>query len=796
MMARPGGEKFAYGAADGAACATGDGGRGEAYSRVHYFPAVAFLDAPPGVQHACDDTLEAQLEVFAALALGYQPVSPVSLAQLDAAMAPEATFYTCRAIRRLLLGRVFIPCRLCLETPGTAGFNLKYGSPFLGSVLIIDPRGFLVAANARTDVFLPAVLSMEATDPVVYTSFCAGSQVQLRALTCRAVTKTALSPELLFRCIARYINMVQFEECFASFVETLPAGLAKRALGNYEWLLRHVRNLPCCLVPPVAGDHKLQFFMFSVRAFVFDLPHNEALHGFKAAVLHNAEKYPRVLMRLCQCSGNTPIEVSCGEIVTYQNLLNQFAPHLAVKMSKKCPKKTNHVVLVSRARRENWLLYPPACPVYRLVMCLSVAPMVTLPPPARRAHESLVANRGACVPLTPARVLACLFERMNYAPKDNPIATRFPMAAVTSRPLRAPLCSSFCARSVPTAAGVGDLRAEYSHVQPISFNGFKINIFNTNMVINTKIQCKRRRGGYESILALPRLTNNFVMRKFSVKEPACTISMFYSEDFCEGAAINVNISGDVLNFLHAMGVLKCILPVKTIFPVCVSNWNSTLDLHGLENQQLVRHGRKDVFWTTNFPSVVSTKAGFSVSWFKAATATVSRIHGTNLTRQILNEAHPILGHRDARINLRKNGMFTNLEMRNRYQLQAIHKRFLECLYESMSFLRLSTAALERLVWLGVFDFSKRIISHSKNKHECAISGYKLCNVVSKLLVRHKKVRLDELGRNANFLTFFPHLKNVSPVLKNKIMRHIIRRLGLRWQYHNVTRLATLRAPIT
>lgn len=336
-------------------------------------------------------------------------------------------------------------------------------------------------------------------------------------------------------------------------------------------------------------------------------------------------------------------------------------------------------------------------------------------------------------------------------------------------------------RGSPVASIHKPIFDAYDPMKQVCINNFKINIFNTNMVINTKIYTHDKPRAYKTILDIPRLTNNFVIKKYSVKEPSFTISVFYSEDMCQGAAINVNISGGLLNFLLAMGNLKCFMPIKNILPVSIANWNSTLDLHGLENQYIVRTGRKDIFWTTNFPSAVSSKLGYNVSWFKAATATVSKVHGETLVNHIYCEALPIITNNHAKINPIKNSLFTVLETRNKAQIQALHKRFLECLFECCSFQRLNVQSLRRLSHVGIFDFSKKIISHTKNKHECAILGYRKCNLIPKVFSANKKSRLDELGRNANFMTFISHLGDHKSPVTQKIVRHVIRSFGLQWR---------------
>lgn len=242
--------------------------------------------------------------------------------------------------------------------------------------------------------------------------------------------------------------------------------------------------------------------------------------------------------------------------------------------------------------------------------------------------------------------------------------------------------------------------------------GFRLLVFNTNRVINTKLVCSEPLVKMR-VCNVPRLINNFVARKYVVKETAFTVSLFFTDGVGANLAINVNISGTYLSFLLAMTSLRCFLPVEAIYPAAVSNWNSTLDLHGLENQSLVRENRSGVFWTTNFPSVVSCRDGLNVSWFKAATATISRVHGQTLEQHLIREITPIVTHREAKISRIKNRLFTLLELRNRSQIQVLHKRFLEGLLDCASLLRLDPSCINRIASEGLFDFSKRSIAHSK-----------------------------------------------------------------------------------
>ncbi len=127
----------------------------------------------------------------------------------------------------------------------------------------------------------------------------------------------------------------------------------------------------------------------------------------------------------------------------------------------------------------------------------------------------------------------------------------------------------------------------------------------------------------------------------------------------------------------------------------------------------------------------------------------------------------------------KNRLFTLLELRNRSQIQVLHKRFLEGLLDCASLLRLDPSCINRIASEGLFDFSKRSIAHSKNRHECALLGHRHSANVTKLVVNERKTRLDILGRNANFLTRCKHQVNLrqSPIFLT-LLRHIRRRLGL------------------
>nr|QRE02507.1 hypothetical protein [Otarine gammaherpesvirus 4] len=736
-------------------------------------------------------SLDKQIQVFASLALNAQLKDPATLEKLDHAMRQESTFYTCRAIRRLLLGMCHLPCTM--EDTQAKRYCL-IGSPFKGPGLIMSTDGFQLAICIKTNMYVLCASSLEATDPC-------GERGHPRAIYSPSLAKHGIDYDMMFRLASRYVSMVAVEDCVSLFIETLPSPLANMAHRNYWKLLAHLQKPKPWLLPAASSNARSMLYVFSVHSFICSLPDNRCLENLKRRVFHNCAQYLDMVIALFRQPRGEMVHTSSADIITYQETLNQFPHNIPpVQVYRRDPGSVSYTVRVhAHGETQRWLVYPTSCPAYRAVMCLSVAPHITLQT-KQQCTKAVQANTPQ-VPggtTTPARALAAMFQRMDFAPKDNSVRTTHPWSThsfTTGHELCGgehddgtpeDICSQL--KQAQKCKCTRHLQEQYAPLQHVSWKGFKMTAFTTNMVINTKIQRNEQCCGYARILATPRLTSNFVVRKFSMREPACTVSVFYTDDAGDGAAINVNIGGGMLNFWCAMSALHCLLPTSTIFPASVANWNSTIDLHGLENQQLARCGRNGVFWTTNFPSVVSTQAGFNVSWFKAATATTSRVHGRELSQRMLMEAYAVLGHRDARTDLRKNALFATLERRCRYQVQAAHKRFLECLYEALSFLRLDSGVLVRLARMGAFDFSRHTVSHSKSKQECALIGYRRCNSVPKALVCNKKTRLDERGRNANFLTFVAHMGALDNGTKHSILRHIIRRLGLRWRRAGIKNL--------
>ncbi|AIB03179.1 ORF24 [Bovine gammaherpesvirus 6] len=726
-----------------------------------YFPVVSAqnLQGPE-----CEGQLEDQIEMFSFLALNKElSQEECCLIQLDKFMEMEATFYTCRAVRRLLLGVVYVPC-FCASL-NSHQLKLITGPNFRGEGLLISDAAYCTAKDLDTCTYIPGVLTAEETDNVL--EACYHKQ---RMIYFPKLLTTKISWSCMLQLASRYIDMYDLDECFSLFYKRLDPLLQQVCTYNYSMLTWHLKQPSCQKWPLCYSVPTRSSEIFSLLTFMNTWPQNSSLAQLKRSIVSNIHKCPKVLFYLFKTKETMPITVTSKNILQHEDCLLFMFPQWAPRQLKKQPpdNKLHLVCVAERGTASIWLQFSQPAYMLKIALCMSVAEHVVYEAKNFSHTENVVSL---------PRALVANFDRMKYAPRDFPVNYDF--------------YQKLCLEPQHKEDRMLHLKDSFTPLSHISIHGFKVNVFNTNMVINTSIRCLKHAGCYKQFTNIPKLVNNFVIRKYSVKEPAFTVSIFYSGDFSIKAAINVNISGDLVNFVFAMNTLKCLLPIVDIFPASVANWNSTFDLHGLENQQLVRDGRKDVFWTTNFPSAVSSSKGYNVSWFKAATATVSKIYGDHLIQQVKQESALILGHRNARIDSLKNKIYSTLEHRNGAQIQAAHKKFLECLYECCSWARLSPSSILGLGKRGMFDFSKRMIAHSKNKHECALSGYKVCNLIPKVLVNNKKVRLDECGRNANFLSCIQKINPKMINTKVRILKHILRRASLRSAHLSHWKLSSL-----
>ncbi|BAX36596.1 BcRF1 protein [human gammaherpesvirus 4] len=703
-----------------------------------------------------------QLGLFYALACNRSPPAlpedaTLLIKWLDTALGREATFYACRAMRRLLLGVIRI--NDCQELPP--------GLIILSPGTVPGPLG---------------VQSLEHTDCEIWSSAHPDHAAHLPVP--RVITYTdcpgSISTSSMFRLIIRYLSHHQFERCFEQFCRVVPRRFLGTCKQNSAKMLAHLKQvtrIPPC--PPFSGrEARLKFHFFSWSTFMLSWPNNATLREIRTRAATNLTHHPHLVDTLYHASPQTPFLTRSGALYRFVTCCNCTLPNISIQQCKAGDRPGDlEIILQSNGGGRPASFQFPSSPTGALLRCIVAAALLPevsvghqeLSPLRSRSHGGQTDVRSGP---DPARRLVALLRREDGAPKDPPLGPfghpRGPGPAKSED-------EESERRDAPPPPL--DFSFQASRLVPVG-PGFRLLVFNTNRVINTKLVCSEPLVKMR-VCNVPRLINNFVARKYVVKETAFTVSLFFTDGVGANLAINVNISGTYLSFLLAMTSLRCFLPVEAIYPAAVSNWNSTLDLHGLENQSLVRENRSGVFWTTNFPSVVSCQDGLNVSWFKAATATISRVHGRTLEQHLIREITPIVTHREAKISRIKNRLFTLLELRNRSQIQVLHKRFLEGLLDCASLLRLDPSCINRIASEGLFDFSKRSIAHSKNRHECALLGHRHSANVTKLVVNERKTRLDILGRNANFLTRCKHQVNLrqSPIFLT-LLRHIRRRLGL------------------
>ncbi|AGE10053.1 protein UL87 [Elephantid betaherpesvirus 1] len=298
---------------------------------------------------------------------------------------------------------------------------------------------------------------------------------------------------------------------------------------------------------------------------------------------------------------------------------------------------------------------------------------------------------------------------------------------------------------------------EFNEVVTIRDDAFCVNAFNTNRVINVRSINKKH------VTTAPScLTFNFVTDKYIFKEPACTISTFGTSGNTL-QSLNINMKGSYVEFIYMLNVYRLHTNTfKFLLPATVCNSNSSLDIHGLLNQEVMRSDRNAVFWTTNFPCMITNINKINMGWFKAATAIVPKVHGDELRTVIKKEINFLKTSPSVNFDPFLHNMFVELELRNRCQIPLMNKQLVLTLYICLCMSNKCEISgiqkyLMTLVSEGVFDYSKNMLAHTKVKHVCAIAGSRVCNNVPKILHNKKKVKLDSFGRNANLLTFFGHL---------------------------------------
>ncbi|APZ76289.1 hypothetical protein MRV_0078 [Murid herpesvirus 3] len=310
----------------------------------------------------------------------------------------------------------------------------------------------------------------------------------------------------------------------------------------------------------------------------------------------------------------------------------------------------------------------------------------------------------------------------------------------------------------------------FSEIMSVNYNDITLHAFNTNRVLNCKAALFNDN---KTLYTMPKnMTHSFVMYKLTFKEPSCTISTFVSNDNIDTTSLNINVRGSYCDMIYTLLVYRLHVNVKDFFlPVHVCNSNSSMDMHGLENQESIRNRDKRIFWVTNFPCMLSNSATINVGWFKAGTANIPKVSGRELYNVILNELKYITEIPDLIFDKELHNILTIIEKRNVHQIPFLTKQFLIFLRLSMCIkCKASQATIDRyikgLVNKGIFDYNKNSISNTKIKHACALVGTRLSNNVPKIMSKHKKLKLDHLGRNANSFAVLKFII-INDLVKNK-----------------------------
>ncbi|AGT99250.1 component of prereplication complexes [Suid betaherpesvirus 2] len=301
---------------------------------------------------------------------------------------------------------------------------------------------------------------------------------------------------------------------------------------------------------------------------------------------------------------------------------------------------------------------------------------------------------------------------------------------------------------------------EFSEMTTVNSGRFVVNSFVTNRVINLKATLFR---DVSYLPEVPRtMTHSFVMYKHTFKEPACTFSTFVSNNELFYNSLNINIRGPYIDFLYALCVYRLHVNIEDFFlPALVCNSNNSMDIHGIEDHNMLREERNRVYWITNFPCMISTSDRVNIGWFKSGTAIIPRVCGEKLKKVISEELRFINDIPNLYLDADLQLLLTNLEKRNRFQIPFLSKQFVLFL-RLLLIIRFGDKGLVHnlmchLIDRGFFDYGRNIVAHTKLKYVCALIGTRAANNVPKILLGNKKIKLDHLGRNANVLTVLRHM---------------------------------------
>lgn len=621
-------------------------------------------------------------------------------------------------LKRLLLGPIAIPCTCdtgieellfdnCYKELNK-GVHIYFGREcgydgLHGKVTYVTPthiiRG-LMSAKVWEEETCPLLCRCHFTDPSNYVLISLPKTISI---------SLAAYPHLLNR-ITCELTITEIDMITDNVICTLGDDITDRVCIHYKYLFNYkhiVRDLSS-----FKSFYSIQLIMFELDKIMMQYP--LMTHEFFITVKRKLMHEPQRALNVLRLS-HTVVPKIDSDIYTIKQLLTSL--NLNVKYEK-------HKKVCSFIVKKTYIVFR-LDDLYWRNLCLLYATLSTASDTSAKPQIS--------VGTVYQRMLCRLRHNRNF--------------------LKNGMCRNFDTRTISRYP------VEFAEVTNVDENGLCVTAFNTNRVINVKASLKT-----DTNTRSPRcLTHSFVMFKKTFKEPACTISTFASNGVNDIHSLNLNMRGSYLDFLFNLNIYRLHMDVDRYFlPASVCNSNSSIDFHGLIDQDIIR-SQRSAYWTTNFPCMVTSTNNVNVGWFKAATAIIPRVYGENLRDVVSKETLSIQHALADTVDIELQQFYVALERRNGAQLPFLTKQFILLLRTFLLILHdeISTSNISdffrKAMRKGAFDFSQNVVAHSKTKHTCAIAGSRLCNNIPKILVRRKKIKLDYFGRNANLLTFLQHI---------------------------------------
>nr|APO38615.1 protein UL87 [Human betaherpesvirus 6A] len=641
------------------------------------------------------------------------------------------------ALCRLLLGPVAVPC-FCEEWD-TNDYLSKSGCKCIGPILYIHTsrcrcsdipvfkfsimkdyyashvfRGLLSLKEWNTH--LPNVLctcELSMSDRYVATVYPKQNSIYLEYYP-------------YFLCyLCRHLTVIEIEQCTNDLISLLGPKVAQRVIIHFK-LLFGFRYKPH--IGTVDSWFWENFFMLELhKLWLTVVKHNRVTTDFFNVVYEKIQNYKQYAIKTLRMSSKAVPAIQRLCLAKFKQQLLYLNIKVTVKKNKRemCLNgfvygKTLYVVESSQLIFRNLLLL-----YYDY----------SLPDECKTNEENVLTAHYI-------RVISRLSFKRSRSALPPGVRPDFIFVA------QQPKC-----KELPNVPGGID----FAEITSVRHGAVTLNAFNTNKVMNLKATISKSANFvYHRI---PKtMTHSFVMYKHTFKEPAFTVSTFVSNDDLDMSSLNINIRGPYCDFLYALGVYKMHVSIRDLFlPAFVCNSNNSVDLQGLENQDVVRNRKKKVYWITNFPCMISNANKVNVGWFKAGTGIIPRVSGEDLQNVLLQELNNVREIPGLVFDMDLHQLLVLLEQRNLHQIPFLVKQFL-------IFLRLGLLMgyghsrrnkvhdiMLHLISNGLFDFNKNSVANTKIKHGCALVGTRLANNVPKIIARQKKMKLDHMGRNANSL---------------------------------------------